>query len=186
MPDSPVNTPGAVARFYSNYINCLVKSSIAEKHHRWYVKRVEAFIKAHNGRKIKALTAADINRYFDVIGRQSWLQGWQFAQCIDAIRILYCESFALPVGREVNWNYWLDSARQLDIDHPMTARQLTPEELTFLKERKGEGPLQRVRADHGELLIRLASEIRRRGYAYRTEQSYQQWICRYILFCNNS
>jgi integron integrase len=31
--------------------------------------------------------------------------------------------------------------------------------------------------------VRYTSEIRRRGYAYRTEQSYEQWICRFILFC---
>ncbi|MEE9343725.1 MAG: integron integrase [Gammaproteobacteria bacterium] len=65
------------------------------------------------------------------------------------------------------------------------ARKLTPEELTFIKERKGEGPLQQVRADHRDLLVRLVSEIRRRGYAYRTEQSYEMWACRYILFCKN-
>lgn len=30
----------------------------------------------------------------------------------------------------------------------------------------------------------MTSEIRRRGYAYRTEQSYEQWVCRFLLFCN--
>ncbi|WP_245795381.1 site-specific integrase [Thioalkalivibrio denitrificans] len=27
--------------------------------------------------------------------------------------------------------------------------------------------------------------MRRRGYAYRTEQNYEQWICRFLLFCSN-
>ncbi|MEE9319100.1 MAG: integron integrase [Granulosicoccus sp.] len=117
--------------------------------------------------------------------QQKDVKGWQFGQCIDAIQILYCELFVLTIGQEIDWDYWKGSARALDIDHPTTSRQLSPEELSFLKSRKGEGPLQAVRATHHDLLVRLAIEIRRRGYAYRTEQSYEQWLCRYILFCEN-
>ena len=131
----------------------LAKHSIPEKQRRWYVKHIETFIKAQNGNKIKSLSAEDITRYFEALGRQNRLGGWQFAQHINAIQILYCESFALPLCEDVNWQYWLDSARQLDIDHPTTSRQLTPEELTYLKERKGEGPLQDVRKHHREMIV---------------------------------
>jgi len=183
MTNIPRNAPDVASRFFSNYLNCLAKAGVPEKRRRWYVKHIEAFIKAQNGYKIKTLSADDLNQYFDMLGRQNRLQGWQFSQRIDAIRILYCELFALPVCQKVDWDYLLESARLLEDDHPTNARKLTPEELTFIKERKGEGPLQQVRADHHDLLVRLVSEIRRRGYAYRTEQSYEQWTCRYILFC---
>lgn len=183
MSDSNLPAADAIARFYDNYLNCLHKASIPEKQRRWYVKRIEAFIKTHSGGKIKSLSGQEISGYLEMIGRQNRLAGWQFAQCIDAIRILYCELLATPACHEVDWEYWKNSARQLDSDHPTTARQLSPEELNYLKERKGEGPLQQVRADHRALLIRLANEIRIRGYAWRTEQTYEQWMCRYILFC---
>jgi hypothetical protein len=119
-------------------------------------------------------------------GRQNRLPGWQFCQCIDAIRILYCDLLASPAARDVDWSYWFDSARELEATHPTMARQLTPEELSYLKERKAEGPMNQVRHAHRDLLVRFASEIRRRGYAYRTEQSYEQWVCRFILFCGDS
>jgi len=183
MFDSNSPAPDAVARFYDNYLNCLKDASIPEKQRRWYVKRIEAFIKTHSGRKIKSLTGQEVSGYLEMIGRQNRLSGWQFAQCIDAIRILYCELLSTPACQGVDWEYWKNSARQLDSGHPTTARQLSPEELNYLKERKGEGPLQQVRAGHRELLVRLANEIRVRGYAWRTEQTYEQWICRYILFC---
>ncbi len=51
------------------------------------MKRVEAFIKAQNGLKIKTLSGDDIARYIETTGRQNRLPGWQFRQCIDAIRI---------------------------------------------------------------------------------------------------
>lgn len=183
MSDAPFIVPADAARFFDNYLECMHKASIPEKQRRWYVKRVEVFIKAQNGRRIKTLSGADIAGYFEAIGRQNRLPGWQFRQCIDAIRILYCDLLSTRAAREVDWSYWLDSARQLETDHPTTAHRLTPDELAYVKERRGEGPLNRVRAAHHDLLVRFTSEIRRRGYAYRTEQSYEQWICRFILFC---
>lgn len=186
MPDSPLSVPDAASRFFDNYLNCLIKASIPQKKRHWYVKRVEEFIKAQNGRKIKGLSGNDIAHHFEMIGRQNRLAGWQFYQCIDAIRILYCDLLMSQVCQDVNWNYWFDSAKQLEVDHPTTARQLTPEELSYIKERKGDGPLNKVRQDHHDLLVRFTTEIRRRGYAYRTEQSYEQWVCRFILFCKNT
>ena len=173
----------AASRFFSNYVTCLGKALIPEKQRRWYVKRVEEFISAHRGRKIKRLTGTEIGHYFETIGRRKRLSGWQFTQHIDAIQILYCRLLVTPVCRELDWGYWRDSAKQLDSDHPTTARQLSVDESSFLKERKGEGPLKHIRATHRDLLVRFAREVRRRGYAWRTEQSYEQWISRYILFC---
>jgi len=97
----------------------------------------------------------------------------------------YCDLLETPAACDVDWSYWFDSARELDTDHPTTAKQLTPEEQSYLKERKAEGPMNRVRHSYHDLLVRFASEIRRRGYSYRTEQSYEQWVCRFILFCGD-
>ena len=186
MSDTPSFTSDKASRFFDIYLKCLLNSSIPEKQQRWYVKRVEEFIKGQNGRKIKYLASADIENYFNMIGRQNRLKSWQFYQCIDAIRILYCQLLMTPVCQDVDWQYWLDSAKQLEDGHPTTARQLTNEELVFIKERKDVGPLKQVRTTHHELIVRFTSEIRRRGYAYRTEQSYEQWLCRFILFCDNA
>ncbi len=54
---------------------------------RWYVKHIETFIKTQNGNKIKSLSAADNNRYVEMIGRQNRLEAWPFTQHINAIQI---------------------------------------------------------------------------------------------------
>lgn len=133
------------------------------------MKRIEDFIKTQNGRRIKSLTGPDITAYLEMIGREMRLSGWQFRQCVDAIRILYCKLLLTPACQDVDWRYWYDSATELDTDHPTNAHQYTPEELSHLKTRSGEGPMNRVRDRHRDLLVRLASEIRRRGYACRTD-----------------
>ena len=165
MFDSNPPAPDAIARFYDNHLNCLHKTSIPAKQRRRHVKRIEEFIKTHSGRKIKSLSDQEVSRYPEMTGRKNRLSGWQFAQCIDAIRILYCELLSAPACQGVDWEYWRDSARQLDNSHPTTARQLSPEKLSYIKKRKGGGPLQQVCASHRIPLIRLANEIRVRGYA---------------------
>jgi len=45
--------------------------------------------------------------------------------------------------------------------------------------------LDRVRDRHRPLLERLVVEIRRRHYSIRTEQAYEAWVCRFILFCDH-
>jgi hypothetical protein len=141
MQDSPLSVPDAATRFFDNHLNCLIKASISEKQRRWYVKRFNEFIKAQNVRKIKTLMLIDIARHFEMIGRKIRLNGWQYQQCISAIGILYCELLKTQVCQDIDWDYWIDSARQLEFDHPTTARQLSPEELSYLKECKGDGPL---------------------------------------------
>jgi hypothetical protein len=125
MSDSPLSVPDAASRFFDNYLNCLIKASIPEKQRRWYLKRVEAFIKDQNGWKIKTLTRIDIYRYFEIIGRKNRLNGWQYQQCISAIRILYCQLLKTQVCRDVDWGCWIDFAKQQKLDHPTTENELT-------------------------------------------------------------
>ncbi len=46
MNDASVIVPDPTDRFFDNYLKCLIKASIPEKQCRWYVKRLEDFIKA--------------------------------------------------------------------------------------------------------------------------------------------
>ena len=101
MSDTPISIPDPASRFFSNYLICLDNSSIPKRRRRWYVKRVEEFIAAQKGHKIKDLTSSDLTRYFEMLGRQNRLSGWQFAQYIDAIRILYCKLLATSACQSV-------------------------------------------------------------------------------------
>lgn len=186
MSESPGDGDPAVVRFYDNYLKCLHNAGIPQKQRRWFVKHIEGFVEAQRGRGIRTLSAADISQYLETIGRRKRLTDWQFRQIVHAIRILYCGLLASPLCQEIDWQYWIDASQHLGSDHPSQARQLTPEELGYLKERSGSGPLNHVRASHRDLLVRFTTEIRARGLAYRTEQSYEQWLCRFILFCKGA
>ena len=97
QPDSPLSQSEAASQLSSNHLKYLTKPSVPGRQTSWSVKRVDAFIKAHNDHKIKGLSSSDIGRYLETIGRENRLSGWQFRQVVDAIRIL-CFAFRVPAG----------------------------------------------------------------------------------------
>jgi len=116
-------------------------------------------------------------------GRRADLEGWQFAQLIDAVRIYLVVFLKLEAAGGVDWAYWKGSARTSGSGLPAAARESRPEELLRERIRQGSGALAEVRRRHEDLIVRFVTEIRARGYAYSTEETYEQWLCRYIAFC---
>lgn len=104
MTDSPFDSDAA-SRFFDHYLAALIRHRVPERQRRWYVKHGEVFIKDQNGRKIKTLSGGDVAGYFDTLGRREGLAGWQFAQRVDAIRILFCEVVRSPACTEVDWDF---------------------------------------------------------------------------------
>ncbi len=105
MTNSQISSDTAAARFFDKYLLCISKAKIYPKQWRWYVKHFETFIKAQNEIKIKSASPEIINNYFETLGRQKHLKGWQFIQNIRALQILYFELFALPLCQQVDWDF---------------------------------------------------------------------------------
>jgi integron integrase len=165
--------------FWDQYLELLNKRGIKPMVSRWYVRRAEAFIKSLGGKKLRELTATEVDRYLENLGRKDRIEDWQFRQTVDAIRILLQLAKAACVD-EVNWEYWLNSAQNLTADHPSIARRqgVLPSSTP-----PGQAPLlDAVRGRHEKLLDELVIAIRRRRYAIRTEQAYLAWACRYLRF----
>lgn len=166
------------------YIQSLVNSGIAKKHHRYYLLRSNQFIEACAGQSIKQLSPQAVVNILEQIGRDKKLADWQFTQLVDAVRLLLVKHLDCVGASVVNWSLLSTDTKTVTDTHPTTARELTPEELTFLKIKRGSGQFAQIRSQHRQLIVRLVTEIRARGYAYRTEEAYEQWVVRYIQFCN--
>ncbi len=185
MSDASLPRAESVSRFFHNYLICLDNASVSMRQRRWYVRRVEEFIKAQNGRSIKSLSARDIDEYLDALGRQGRLEDWQFVQVVDALRILFCDLLHKFGDGQPDWRGWMAAARELDPDHSSRGRELDPATLNRFRSRSEGGGLGEVRRNHEKTLVALMTEIRSRGYAYRTEKTYEHWVCRFIRFCGN-
>jgi len=170
----------------------------------WYVHHAETYLKAFPDKRLAHHSFQDVTGYLEQLGRLDRIADWQFAQIVDAIEILLITA-GVAVVSEIDWSHWRDSARTLPPQHPTIARETSqspfpssstipsppnqnpaPPRSNPLKAKgKPLSALDQVRAQHRSLLQQLITEIRRRHYSIRTEQSYETWVCRFILFCGD-
>ena len=112
-------------RFQNHYISQLYKKPVKKGTERWYVIRVEQYVKSIPDRKVLEHTPDDVQRFFSVIGRKSKLKGWQFYQQVEALQILFCDVLKTSWCHQIDWNYWYASAKELHVSHPTIAREST-------------------------------------------------------------
>lgn len=174
----------SVSRFWDNYLSKTISYDVPERARQWYVRRVEAFINAHAGRRLATLSGQDVCHYLDVIGRNERTEDWQFKQTVDALRILFVELVRPSWVAGFDWN----------IPQPMDNRSLAgkdvavPDTGSLLGAVKvkvnasSQGLVAKCVKKFPALFERFVAEIRVRQYSIRTEQSYVEWIARFIVF----
>src|SRR3990172_1400701 len=180
--DNSKTPTDAIKRFWDGYINYLTNQRVKPNTCRWYVRRVEQYIEANNGKKLARHQPEDIADFFQKTGREGQLKDWQFRQCVDAIRTLF-EWLDLEMRHQVDWQYWLDSAQSLPPDHRTIARD-TPVRSQQIQHEDAKRASSGLRERYAELRQLLITEIRRRAYAISTEQTYEHWLFSYIAFHN--
>ncbi len=168
-----------------SYIDCLIQESVPAGQRSYYVKRVKQFIQVLGVNDPAVLQQNDIVALLTDLGRRTSLTDWQFSQFVDAVRIYLVVYLRIDEAERVDWSFWQWSSRALPEDHASTARETAPAELLRERINKGAGSLAGVRRRYEDLIVSFVTEIRVRGYAYRTEESYEQWVCRYIAYCGD-
>lgn len=165
------------------YEKCLENEGIQPKQHFFYVMRANQFIKATEGQDPRTLTTDEVGKLFDKLSTTHKLADWQFSQLVDAVRVLLSNHLSTQSSTQIDWSFWQSSSRTVSGTHSTTAREHTPDEMVFLRVKNSNSKLAAIRKQHRQLIVRLVTEIRARGYAYRTEEAYEQWVVRYIVFC---
>ncbi|MCB2184723.1 MAG: integron integrase [Desulfobulbaceae bacterium] len=175
----------SIERFWDNYLNLLWKKGVKQAVARWYVIRAEQYIQAHHGKKLAEHDGNDIANYLKEIEELGRIQDWQFRQIVDALQQLFLLIEA-PWAVNFDWQYWLDSAASLPDSHPTVApSQPVEDTIDRLANIQG-SELAETRKKHKEILKKLLIEIRSRGYSIRTEQAYEGWVCRFLLYVKSS
>ncbi len=183
--DNVTDTP--IKRFWDRYIALLPSYGIKISHQRWYVKHAEDYIKAHDGKKLQEHNREDISHYFKQLGRNTRLKDWQFSQAVDAIQILFCDLLQVAWCNDVNWTYFRDASTSLAPNHATIARLHPPVSESVLRDadypdKVRSSHLHELSTKYPSVVNRLVSEIRRRAYSIRTEQTYNLWLSRFVAF----
>lgn len=192
MHPDQASRSAAEHRFWQSFAENAQKNGVKRPAVRWHVRHAESYLKAFPDKRLVQHTGADVAGYLQEQGRLGRMEDWQFVQMVDAVENLLRTARA-PVAAEVDWAFWRDSARSLGRDHPTIAREAMPASggeapvsgSRFKDKRNARSALDAVRDAHGPVLERMLAEIRRRNYSIRTEQAYESWVCRFVLFCGN-
>ena len=175
------------AHFWEKYIAKTVGYGVKPDVARWYVRRVEAYIRFYTRLKLMHHSAVEVDAYLHMVTRKGGMMDWQFTQLVDALRILFVDCLKRDWALSYQWGDWSDAEEVLPADHATFARDVSPDELIkeFQLDTSRKGALfTKVCTRYPGYVKALVTRIRVKQYSIRTEQAYLQWLLRYIAFHN--
>ncbi|WP_025322747.1 integron integrase [Deferrisoma camini] len=174
--------PSAKARtFWKRYRNVLGNEGIRGKAADWCVRRAQHFVRYGTGGKIADRSPEDVRAYFSRYLTKPTLEAWQVGQWVDAVRLLYT-MLNTPWASGFEWERW----KEPHLHFPDTIERYTrrgalavPESARRFRDTpQGFGVVDRF----PEAFRRLRRELRSRHYSIRTEDSYENWVRRFLTF----
>lgn len=171
-------------KFWDKFILFITSKGVKPSATRWYVIRVEQYIKYFPNKRLAEHSHDNVNEFLKTISQDGKIADWQFQQTVDAIQNLFL-FLKVPWVNKVDWQNWLNSATSLQESHPTIASEVAAEKTISNLTQIKNSSLSNTRRIYKELLQQVIIEIRTRGYSIRTEQSYESWVTRFILFCDN-
>ncbi len=106
-----------IKQFWHAYAETIQLFRIPEKARLWYQKHVESFVQHSPGIRLLDRKSEHIEQWLNQVGRSKELDNWQFRQCVDALRLLYCHRLKVPCANDFDWSYWSSGAMRLEADH---------------------------------------------------------------------
>jgi integron integrase len=167
--------------FWARYAESLLKHAIAGRNAEWHIRHAQRFCYGLNGKHLRDLGTSDLDAYLARLGRQQKVEAWQLRQTISALRVLFSDMTECKWASAYPWQEKMDACQDLSAEHPSRARDLSAQEI--VSERQKRKP---TISDPKTLqeLGRLREVTRLQDKAYRTEQTYSEWVERFVRFCD--
>jgi len=174
--------------FAAKFKQSLINKGISEKarpyYHR-YLAQWGRYLRIQKERR--AAEDFDENSFDHPSAFKEWLselggipdlQDFQIRQAADAVKMAHGDVLAEPWAAVADWASWVDAVifgRESPVSVSFDGPELV-ESLVTAARAKG------MSACRAELIGQLVSRMREKHYAYRTEQTYREWIERFLLW----
>ncbi len=173
----------SVSRFWNRYRKALAACNIHGRAADWCVRRIEYFIKSARGFKLKDHSAEDVKAYLCRQILDYRLGDQELAQTVDALKILFRDTIKLDWAGGFPWERW----KEPHLHFPDELEYFDRTGRTGINVKKGKGFKDSLKGrivvdKHGQELERVRQVIRTRHYSFRTEQTYIDWLMRFIPF----
>jgi len=178
---------------WDDFYTILLKHNIPQNQHHYYVKWIERLLlfcqsldsAKHKPSKdsILSIEAKHINHFLQDIDRTTELTPWQFRQLLHALKLFLISLNHLSWAKQFDWDYWQAAAQKLPDNHATVARDYSSLSVNISNQQKP--PEKTSNSSHNLLLEKLIFCLRSGNYAIRTEQTYSDWVKRFLLFHSN-
>jgi integron integrase len=166
-------------KFWERFSQFVLQQQVPEKAKPWYLTHARSFVESGSV-PLRQVNPTHLDQYFSELGRQSSFPGWQMAQRVHAISFLFRHFVKPEWAEEYPWEERMDSFRELEPDHVTYARResLSPRAMALADE-IANLPLP---SEDWAQIERLKAAVRTEGKAARTEESYCEWVTRWMRF----
>ncbi len=172
-------------RFWRKYFDKLKTYGIPPTAFSWYRRAAERYIEAHAGKRLARHCPEMVQTYLERLGGQPLVREFPFVQTVQALRVLFQDMVRAPWAGRFPWDEWIDRARNLEARHATVARdaRLDPDsaDLTINPETLT-GVVAEAHRRHPDVIRKMITAIRLKNYSIRTENSYLEWLARFMLF----
>lgn len=165
-------------RFWNNYIALLNERKVPTSKFQWYVRHCERFIQSYTEIRLRDHSKESISKYFSSLLQNPRLPYPAKLQVIDALSLLFL-SIRSPLHKQIDWDYWKMSCKDLERNHPTVARNNLPVKQYEDKQ------LDKTDNEHSDEITKVIRAIRTKGFSIRTEKTYTHWINRFLSFNKN-
>lgn len=161
--------------FWSKYqatVELHIKSVKAVDYYLFWVKNLE---KSFPQQPLHSLTVKELESHLDFLVKQKKYQAWQLEQANDSFRLLFAECLTLQWANP--WSLRTPVIEELhNSKNPPSRRPISQNNFKDSINYKG------MELHCPGLLTRTKTILRTLHYAYTTEKTYLEWICRYLNF----
>ena len=163
------------AQFWGKYRLSVLKQHVPKKSVVWYLRWVRAFEKALPGISLNERSKENVQDYMDSLVRRNQYKEWQLDQVNDALSILFRECLVVPWAKPwpITINSFTSDDKLLYLNHGNNRKT---DKLRDTPNWNG------LEIRFPELPDKIRTVLRTLHYAYKTEQTYMEWICRFLNF----
>lgn len=165
-------------RIWERYLQALNSNEVPERSVMWFQRWAERFIWKIGRAKLERVLPADVEDFLAGVAKTGRFDDWQIEQASFAVRILLRDVLSLAWTKK--WEVAIPAAQSPDQNRRETSDQsLLAEARKRFAGRSDSGALD-GRYDGFLNEIRMAARVHQ--YALRTEDTYEGWIRRFLVF----
>ncbi len=185
------NTSGK--NFWAAYRQVVRGHGIPSAQEEWFVRRCQDFAKSQDGIDLQERESADVLTFIERLAKRRGIMDWQVRQAVSALKLLYIDYLRSEWAGKWEW----DKAEKFGM--AIAAKKKDSQDATNMNAPSGprrnvSGNNQFADMDHGKIIKKrhqslfkkLRTSIRARHYAIRTEQAYESWSLRFLIYCANN